>query len=198
MRKLLKKEKGGDFRFVLEPKYDRGELAKEILRGLAIGGVLIAALAMPNVAQLLTLFETKDRRRVRNVLSSLRKKKLIEIYEKGSETFFEVTENGRRRAVVYDVEDMVLNTKKRWDGIWRLVIFDIPERFKPVRMALQEKLLNLGFYLYQRSVYVTPHRCRDEIEFLRHFFSVEKYVKYAEVSELDDEIKLINFFELAN
>lgn len=198
MRKILKKEKGGGYKFILEPKYDRGELAKEILRGLAVGGIIIMSLAAPNLAQILKLFEPADRIKVRKVLKSLRGKKMVEIYEKGGETLLEVTEYGQRRILSYDVEDMVLNTKKRWDGIWRLVIFDIPERFKPARMALQEKLLHLGFYPYQRSVYVNPHRCRDEIEFLRRFFSVEKYVKYAEVTKLDDELKLINYFELGD
>src|SRR3989344_2046208 len=184
MRKLFKKGKNSGYKFILEPRYDKGELTKEILRGLAVGGILIAALAAPNLAQLLELFEPADRIKVRKVLKSLRAKKFIDFYDKGGKTFLEITKAGEKRMLSYDVDDMVLNTKKRWDGTWRLVIFDIPEKFKQARFALQCKLLDLEFYPYQRSVYVTPYRCRDEIEFLRQFFSVWDYVKYAEAEEI--------------
>ncbi len=192
----MKKDRKGEVRFILEPKYDKGELTREILRGLGVGGVLLMSLAAPNLAQLLKFFEPADRIKVRKVLDNLKKRRLIEVYEKDDKDYFEVTEAGRRRILEFDVEDMVLNTKRRWDGVWRGVVFDIPEMFKPARMALQQKLRELEFYPYQKSVYLTPYYCRDEIEFLSRFFAVERHVKYLEINHIDDELKLINHFEL--
>lgn len=57
--------------------------------------------------------------------------------------------------------------KKRWDGRWRMVIFDIEEIAKVTRNALRRKLKSLGFGMWQRSVYITPHAVLREMnEFL--------------------------------
>lgn len=43
-----------------------------------------------------------------------------------------------------------------WDGIWRMVIYDLPCKWNYKRHKLRDKLVELGFGGYQRSVYVTP------------------------------------------
>ena len=45
---------------------------------------------------------------------------------------------------------------KKWDGIWRMVIFDIPETEKMKREELRGKLKDLGFACWQKSVYISP------------------------------------------
>lgn len=196
MRRWVKKDAQGSYRFILEPKYDRNELAKNILRGLVVGGLIAASLALPNLAQFLRFFEPADRRKVRQVFGRLKRKRLVRIYEKDGLDIIELTEDGRKKIQSWNVDEMVLNTKRRWDGWWRMIIFDIPESCRPARVALQTKLGQLGFYCYQKSVYITPHRCRTEFEFLREFFGVSKYMKYCEVKELDDELLLIKHFGL--
>lgn len=58
--------------------------------------------------------------------------------------------------------------RKRWDGIWRLVVFDIPEKRKTSRDVLRMKLKSLGFGMWQKSVYVTPHDVMREMnEYLK-------------------------------
>lgn len=58
--------------------------------------------------------------------------------------------------------------RKRWDGVWRLVVFDIPEKRKTSRDMLRMKLKSLGFGMWQKSVYVTPHDIMREMnEYLR-------------------------------
>src|SRR3989344_4593151 len=54
----------------------------------------------------------------------------------------------------------------RWDKLWRLVIFDIPEEERTGRMALAAKLKELGFYPLQKSVFIHPYECKDEIDFI--------------------------------
>ncbi len=47
--------------------------------------------------------------------------------------------------------------RKPWDKKWRLLIFDIAEEFKVFRDGLRNKLKELGFAMWQKSVYVSPH-----------------------------------------
>lgn len=54
------------------------------------------------------------------------------------------------------------NPKK--DGVWKLVIFDIPEKQKYVRQILRSKLAALHFKKWQNSIWITPFALDDEIE----------------------------------
>ena len=56
------------------------------------------------------------------------------------------------------------------DGEWRIVIFDIPEKFKKAREALRMKLKELGFLELQKSVFIFPYECEDEINFIVEVF----------------------------
>jgi phenylacetic acid degradation operon negative regulatory protein len=52
---------------------------------------------------------------------------------------------------------------RRWDQFWRMVIFDIPEKMRYRRDGLRKKLDSLGFGMWQRSVYITPHDVLREV-----------------------------------
>lgn len=59
-------------------------------------------------------------------------------------------------------------SQKRWDGYWRLVIFDIKEKDKYLRERLRAKLKELGFGMWQKSIYLSPHPMEEDMnEFLK-------------------------------
>jgi len=50
------------------------------------------------------------------------------------------------------------------DGIWKLIIFDIPEKQKYIRVVLRAKLKALHFKKWQNSIWVSPYALDEEIE----------------------------------
>ncbi|KKR31593.1 MAG: PaaX domain protein [Candidatus Gottesmanbacteria bacterium GW2011_GWA2_41_12] len=44
-----------------------------------------------------------------------------------------------------------------WDHLWRIIIYDIPEKRRAFRSGLRRKIVSLGFGQWQKSVWVTPH-----------------------------------------
>lgn len=54
-------------------------------------------------------------------------------------------------------------SEKRWDGFWRIVIFDIEEKEAHTRDMIRRKLRNLGFAMWQESVYLSPHPVAEEM-----------------------------------
>lgn len=50
------------------------------------------------------------------------------------------------------------------DGVWKLVIFDIPEKQKYVRVILRAKLKALHFKKWQNSIWISPYALDGEIE----------------------------------
>ncbi|PIS15233.1 hypothetical protein COT63_01080 [Candidatus Shapirobacteria bacterium CG09_land_8_20_14_0_10_38_17] len=53
---------------------------------------------------------------------------------------------------------------KNWDGYWRVISYDIPEKFKGSRHSLQEKLKELGFGMLQKSIYISPHNIAEDLQ----------------------------------
>jgi len=87
--------------------------------------------------------------------------------------------------------------RKKWDGKWRIVVFDIPEKKKGVRNALRRKLKELGFYELQKSVFVFPYECGNEIEFIVEFFELRPYVRTGVLEKIDNTTHLKRIFKLA-
>ena len=97
-----------------------------------------------------------------------------------------VTDKGRKKALEIDLADLKLEKPKKWDGIWRIVMFDIPEEKRPARDVLRSKLKELEFAMIQKSVFVTPYPCRDEILYLKEIFGIFNYVNLIEAKVLDE------------
>lgn len=170
--------------------YSRGELAREILKSLAIGGLIVASFALPNLPQVFSFFgikSSRDRYRMKRAIDSLQRQKLINFYEKGEEMVMEITEKGNKRILKYKFDEMRIERPRKWDGCWRIIAFDIPQRYKRARDALNRKLKEIEFYPLQKSIFICPFECRDEIDFIGEFFNVRKYLKYFLVKNLDSE-----------
>ncbi|OGZ79582.1 MAG: hypothetical protein A2528_01865 [Candidatus Staskawiczbacteria bacterium RIFOXYD2_FULL_37_9] len=112
----------------------------------------------------------------------------------GTLTFI-LTEKGKLRALTYSFEHMKIE-KKDWDGKWRFIVFDVPEKFRTGRDALRWKIKKLGFYELQKSVFIFPYKCEDEINFIIEFFGIRKYVRYGIIDFIDNKAHLKQIFGL--
>jgi len=84
-----------------------------------------------------------------------------------------------------------------WDGVWRMVMYDVPEHSAQFRRELCTKLADLGFFEYQRSVFVYPYPCLDQVRMLQRLYDAHEYVRYAEVTRIDADAALCTFFSLS-
>lgn len=112
------------------------------------------------------------------------------------ETKVVLTEKGKLRAMQFKVNDMEIKRSKRWDGKWRIVVFDIPEKIRAARDALRIKLCKLGFYELQKSVFIYPFECRDEIDFVAEVFQIRQHVRFGVLEHITNEAELIKHFDL--
>ena len=180
-------------------KYSKGEIAKIILKSLLVTAVVVTVVALPGSAQILTLFKPKNKReeyKVTRSLHSLKKNKYVRVYKKNGKDIIEITRKGKRRISSYDYEDIKLQHVKKWDGLWRVVMFDIPERKKRARNAISRKLKELGCHAVQKSVFIYPYDCRKEMDFIAGYLYVRKYIQYMEVKKVDNEGKIKKRFHI--
>ncbi|MBU2540227.1 hypothetical protein KJ786_03640 [Patescibacteria group bacterium] len=78
-------------------------------------------------------------------VGALHRAKLVERKQKADGTFtFILTKKGKLKALTYHFQEMRIK-KQTWDGKWRLVVFDIPEKIKKGRDALRHKIKKAWF-----------------------------------------------------
>lgn len=63
-----------------------------------------------------------------------------------------------------------------WDKKWRLVMFDIPNHMKAARDGFAGTLKRLGFAHYQKSVFICPYPCEEELEVVAEYYGVVEHV----------------------
>ena len=68
---------------------------------------------------------------------------------------FRITGAGRRQLI--KCYPALKIASQPWDGFWRMVIFDIPEKNRQARDLLRRQLVKLGFGKLQNSTYISPH-----------------------------------------
>ena len=175
---------------------------KEILSFLAAVGAVGLILAFPPALGGIAALIRLGRRDysgwgMRRTLKRLKKQKYISVSEdnKGNVTM-RITKRGMTRALSYKLESMVLQKPKKWDGKWRVVAFDIPEKYKGLRDVFRMRLGQLGLYQLQESVYVSPYSCFNEIEFLRELYGVSFTVRYIVADRIEDDDSLKQRFHL--
>jgi DNA-binding transcriptional regulator PaaX len=127
------------------------------------------------------LWRTIDRKQLYYILRRLQLKGFVKIIKQANDVEkFYLSKEGKKRWLQYQLRNLKLKKSKRWDKKWRIVLFDIPELQKKIRDALRRKLKDLGFLEFQKSVFIYPFPCKDEINFIINFFNIEDNVFYLE------------------
>lgn len=174
---------------------------KIILSVLAVAGVLVIAMMAPNIFQIFKTFKKSRNfsdKQIQNGLYALKRRGFVKIIqEKDEKIKIELTNKGKVRVREFSLDSLKISKPKKWDGKWRVVIFDIPNKFNQAREALRKKLKDLEFYQLQKSVWVNPYPCEDEILFIANLFEIERFLEILVVEKLLHENKLKNIFKIS-
>ena len=129
-----------------------------------------------------------DKNRLYRVVREFYNDRLVDFKEnKDGLVTIIITKEGEKKALKFKIDEMEIKKLAKWDGEWRIVIFDIPERFKKAREALRKKLKDLGFIKLQESVFVLPYECEDEINFIVEVFLIRPFVRFVRVKSFTNE-----------
>lgn len=175
------------------------EIVEMVLSTLLIVGVLAVAVTMPNAVQLFKYFGRKtpnEQWRIRRSVSRLEKNGLIRKSVLRGQEYFVLTPTGKDRAMRYKLNAMAIKPQKKWDGLWRLVMFDIPENKRPARRAIGYAIQKLGCLQYQKSVFITPYPCEEEIDFAGECFGVRKHIRIITAKDVEDIGNIKKHFNL--
>jgi|SRR3989344_1137875 len=180
-------------------KIEQSTLTKTIFLTLAATALIGTLLVFPSFGYIVKYFVDNKKRTdyIKRVFRRLEKQELISISEDPvGKITITLTDKGKQKALTYQIDSMEIKKPKVWDTLWRIVIFDIPEGQKQERNALRQNLKRLGFYHLQKSVFVHPFSCKNEVDFLKHNFGIAKNVTFIEARNIDRQNHLRNHFQV--
>lgn len=172
-----------------------------ILGSIALTGFLASALIAPNAVQVLQhmipdVRPISHKQSVRRAIGRLIKHGYIKKWQ-GK---YRLTKEGEARlekivasAVLQNTYD---STKKKWDGKWRVVIFDIKESRRATRDELRSLLVQTGFTKLQESVWVYPFRCDEVVSLLKFRLTLGWDLVYMIVDAIEGDEKLRKHYHL--
>jgi len=99
-----------------------------------------------------------------------------------------LTKEGERQARFLDLygRSIRIRKPKKWDGKWRVVVFDIPEDSRTFRNILRQHLYELEFHQLQKSVFVSPYPYEKPLLELVTLYGAEAHVRIMTVAWLDN------------
>ena len=97
---------------------------------------------------------------------------------------------------LHNAERILIKKPRKWDGRWRIVIFDVWERRRAVRDQLRRMLVKAGFRRVQDSVWVYPYDCEELLTFLRADLRLGKGILYIIAEGIENDRQLRQWFGL--
>lgn len=138
-----------------------------------------------------------NQRELYRAIRKLYESKLIHYTEnKDGSISIILNREGRKIALRYKLKEMTISAPKFWDKKWRVVLFDVPEKQKRLRDVLRYYFKNMGMIELQKSVFVHPYDCKNEIDFIIELHNARKYVRFIEAFHIDNELHLKKKFNL--
>jgi len=188
----------------------KGDAVKIILKGLLYGGGFVAlSIASPTFParifpQLIkwARYELKKKqykkRKFYNAFYYLKQQGMINMEYEGKQLYISLTKEGKAKAGKYQIDDLKIEKPKRWDRLWRILIFDIEDKHKIKREVLRGKLKELRLFQLQKSVWVCPYSFQREADLLRNFLGLKnREMKIITASGIEDDQELRRHFNLA-
>ncbi len=174
----------------------RNNVQKLVLKTIKVAGVLSLALVAPNVLGAMMKLGWKPHKNQKSVIARARDTLLRKGLVQFANGKLRITDAGSSVLRRLDQTDYARTTNMVWDGKWRIIIFDIPEPRRKVRIKLRRTLHAIGFVRLQDSVWVFPYNCEDLIALLKADFRIGKDLLYIIADEIESDYTLRKHFNL--
>lgn len=140
--------------------------------------------------------EKYNRRQIQKSLYYLKRKKFIAFPARSPKRRVILTRLGLRKIDQMQFEKLKIK-RAAWDGRWRLLTFDVPEKQKELRQIFRLKLKKMGFFHFQRSVFVFPYECSTEIGLITDYLRITPCVHLLTASRFFGDKQLVKKFNLS-
>src|SRR3989338_7686683 len=179
-----------------------GNMKKKVLL-LLLAGLALGLTRSPKkhwwiLKQIPKEWRRENRQALERAINSLYTSHLVQEKEnKDGTTTLILSENGKQKALRFNIDKLEIKKPTKWDRKWRIAMFDIPEKLRRLRDSLRLHFREIGLIELQKSVFVYPYPCRKEIEFILEFYNARKHVRFVLAERIDNQLHLMKKFNLS-
>lgn len=178
-------------------------LRKTRINGAIIGalqgaGFLAVAMVAPKAVGMLGKMKLlpQERYRVQSALARMIEMGYVRLEKGSGAQKVRLTEKGEAFALLIAEGQARPKKPKRWDGKWRLVIYDLKNVSVGFRARVRSMLRSFGFVLLQNSVWAYPYDCEDLIFILKQELKLGGSLLYIIADQIENDRALRARFSL--
>ena len=134
--------------------------------------------------------------RIKRSFNSLIDLGYIRFGNNNGKKFLELTPEGKIYIRKKRVGGYKIDKSKKWDGKWRIVMFDIKEARRTDRDQLRAELEAIGFYRFQNRAWFYPYDCEDLITVIKSDYHLGRSTVYVIAEEVENDKLLRQHFGL--
>ena len=173
----------------------REKIRRIALDTVKLAGLITIAVAVPNAIQGFHRLGLLPSRRQEESLRRTYQRLIQKGYLRYVGSRLRLTRKGER-ALLKQSLSAAMQSKRKWDGKWRVLVFDIPERKRSLRNKVRGTLQGFGFQKLQDSVWVFPHDCEDLIALFKADMRIGYSMLYMIVDEIEGQARIKELFSL--
>lgn len=158
---------------------------KILLSLFLIAGVDLSPILFDDKIQ--KVFDLVMNQKTRGTLSGLLKEEMIVKGEK--ENQYQLTEKGFQSLCLEFPFFRFL--KEKWDGKWRVISYEIPEKKREIRDRLRREMQGWGLGPWHRSFWLTPHPIITNLKTLTAQKEEERYIQAFESDHVYGDRELL-------
>lgn len=171
-------------------------LQRLILETVKTAGLISISVIAPNVLksmkQLGFIQSPRQKEYIASSASRMVKNGLLEFNGR----YYELTSLGEKLLRRWKLSNYHLEKPRKWDGKWRMVIFDIPEKKRGIRKQVTSIFTQAGLVRLQDSVWVYPYDCEKIIGLMKTELGVGKDILYVIANKIENDKYLKKEFDL--
>ena len=171
----------------------------KILKMIALGALVVGIGAAPSPRAIGLIFRElkmnespKNRRWIKRKLYGLHEKQYVSMRNDS----YTLSDIGKRLVSEHKLWTLSVPRPKTWNRLWHIVVFDIPQEKSNVRIPFVRHLQHLGLVFYQRSVWIYPYDCEDEIREIANVHDILSFVSFIKATHVDGSHILRKHFKL--
>ena len=138
----------------------------------------------------------RSKRSFHPAIARLKNAGLVQQKENG---IFYLTKKGEKEAFFAFINAEAVRYKKpklRWDGNWRIIFFDIPEKKRHLRDYLRSIIKTLGFKEFQKSTWIYPYKIPSFLQEILTEEHILPYTRFITTKDIDYDEDLKKLFLL--
>lgn len=171
-------------------------MQKILLTVVQTTGVISVGLLAPGVLGAMGKLGIMPTNRHSDSINVARKRLVAQGLLRYEGTKLHLTQKGETYLRSLRLRDYKIKQPKRWDGRWRVLIFDIPEKRRGLREKVRHTIALAGFVRLQDSVWIYPYDCEELVTLLKADFKIGKDMLYMIVDTLEYDRPLRKTFSL--